>query len=45
LLKLGRGEVDTAASLKAVYVRPAEAEIKLSLGLLGSKIKRSMKKG
>jgi tRNA threonylcarbamoyladenosine biosynthesis protein TsaB len=45
LLKLGRGKVETAESLKAVYVRPAEAEIKLSLGLLGSKIKRSMKKG
>ena len=38
-----RGESETAASLKACYVRPAEAEIKLSLGLLGSKIKRSMK--
>lgn len=42
-LKHGRGEWETAASLKACYVRPAEAEIKLSLGLLGSKIKRSMK--
>ena len=42
-LKHGRGESETAASLKACYVRPAEAEIKLSLGLLGSKIKRSMK--
>jgi tRNA threonylcarbamoyladenosine biosynthesis protein TsaB len=44
-LKIARGEVETAESLKACYVRPAEAEIKLSLGLLGSKIKRSMKSG
>lgn len=44
-LKSARGEVETAASLKACYVRPAEAQIKLSLGLLGSKIKRSMKSG
>jgi tRNA threonylcarbamoyladenosine biosynthesis protein TsaB len=43
LLKHGRGESQAAASLKACYVRPAEAEIKLSLGLLGSKIKRSVK--
>ncbi|HSE37894.1 MAG TPA: tRNA (adenosine(37)-N6)-threonylcarbamoyltransferase complex dimerization subunit type 1 TsaB [Blastocatellia bacterium] len=42
-LKVARGETQTAASLKALYVRPSEAEIKLSLGLLGSKIKRSMK--
>jgi tRNA threonylcarbamoyladenosine biosynthesis protein TsaB len=42
-LKHGRGESETAEGLKAFYVRPAEAEIKLSLGLLGSKIKRSMK--
>lgn len=44
LLKIARGQVETAESLKACYVRPAEAEIKLSLGLLGSKIKRSMKR-
>lgn len=37
-----RGESDTAQSLRACYVRPAEAEIKLSLGLLGSKIRRSI---
>lgn len=43
LVKYERGEAETADSLKACYVRPAEAEIKLSLGLLGSKIKRSMK--
>ena len=43
LLRYERGETETAAGLTACYVRPAEAEIKLSLGLLGSKIKRSMK--
>jgi tRNA threonylcarbamoyladenosine biosynthesis protein TsaB len=43
LLKQVRGEFETAASLRACYVQPAAAEIKLSLGLLGSKIKRSMK--
>jgi len=43
LLKYARGEVGTAADLKACYIRPAEAEIKLSLGLLGSKIKRIRK--
>ena len=42
-LKNARGHMETAESLKACYVRPSEAEIKLSLGLLGSKIKRSMK--
>lgn len=42
-LKNRRGESETAASLQACYVRLSEAEIKLSLGLLGSKIKRSMK--
>jgi tRNA threonylcarbamoyladenosine biosynthesis protein TsaB len=43
LLRYDQGETGEAGSLKACYVRPAEAEIKLSLGLLGSKIKRSMK--
>jgi tRNA threonylcarbamoyl adenosine modification protein YeaZ len=46
LTSLGRyelGESGAAETLRACYVRPAEAEIKLSLGLLGSKIKRSMK--
>lgn len=43
LLRYDLGEAGEAGSLKACYVRPAEAEIKLSLGLLGSKIKRSMK--
>jgi tRNA threonylcarbamoyladenosine biosynthesis protein TsaB len=42
-LKDARGEANNAESVKACYVRPSEAEIKLSLGLLGSKIKRSMK--
>lgn len=42
-LKWQRGEVETAADLQALYVRPAEAEVKLSLGLLGSKIERSRK--
>jgi hypothetical protein len=37
------GDVQTPATLKACYVRASEAEIKLSMGLLGSKIKRSMK--
>jgi len=41
-LKFRRGESETAESLRACYVRPAEAEVKLSLGLLGSKIKRSL---
>ncbi len=45
LVKYERGEAETADSVRACYVRPAEAEIKLSLGLLGSKIKRSMKSG
>jgi tRNA threonylcarbamoyladenosine biosynthesis protein TsaB len=43
LLRHASGETKTAESLTACYVRPAEAEIKLSQGLLGSKIKRSMK--
>jgi tRNA threonylcarbamoyl adenosine modification protein YeaZ len=42
-IKYSRDWLETAASARACYVRPAEAEIKLSLGLLGSKIKRSMK--
>lgn len=43
LLKHARGELSSAADLKACYIRPAEAEIKLSLGLLGSKINRTRK--
>jgi|GEM_PF-242477 len=43
LLKVTRGQVETAESVRACYVQPAAAEIKLSLGLLGSKIKRSLK--
>jgi tRNA threonylcarbamoyladenosine biosynthesis protein TsaB len=42
-LRSSRGEFNSADALKACYVRPSEAEIKLSLGLLGSKIKRSMR--
>jgi tRNA threonylcarbamoyladenosine biosynthesis protein TsaB len=41
-LKSARGGLETVEGLKACYVRPSEAEIKLSLGLLGSKIKRVM---
>jgi tRNA threonylcarbamoyladenosine biosynthesis protein TsaB len=41
-LKYARGELETPETLRACYVRPSEAEIKLSLGLLGSKIKRSI---
>ncbi len=42
-LRYSRGEMENLERLRACYVRPAEAEIKLSLGLLGSKIRRSMK--
>lgn len=42
-LRFVGGETGTAESLRACYVRPAEAEIKLSLGLLGTKIQRSLK--
>jgi tRNA threonylcarbamoyladenosine biosynthesis protein TsaB len=42
-LKFVRGETDSSEGLQAFYVRPAEAEIKLSLGLLGSKIQKSLK--
>jgi len=44
-IKYSRSQLDDAGTLKACYVRPSEAEIKLSLGLLGSKIKRSLKHG
>ena len=44
LIRYKRGELESAGALKACYVRPSEAEIKLSLGLLGSKIKRNMKR-
>ena len=43
LLKYRKGEASKPEELKACYVRPAEAEIKLSMGLLGSKIKRSLR--
>ena len=42
-VKHSRGEIDKANTLRACYVRRSEAEIRLSLGLLGSKIKRSMR--
>ncbi|HKP11485.1 MAG TPA: tRNA (adenosine(37)-N6)-threonylcarbamoyltransferase complex dimerization subunit type 1 TsaB, partial [Blastocatellia bacterium] len=41
LLKWWRGALENAEGLRALYVRPAEAEVKRSLGLLGSKIERS----
>ena len=44
-LKFNRGELESDESLRAYYVRPAEAEVKLSLGLLGSKVRRSLKTG
>ena len=40
-LKWRQGALETAAGVQALYVRPAEAEVKRSLGLLGSKIARS----
>ena len=43
VLKYRRGMLASAEALQAVYVRPAEAEVKRSLGLLGSKIERSRK--
>ncbi|MFL6214544.1 MAG: tRNA (adenosine(37)-N6)-threonylcarbamoyltransferase complex dimerization subunit type 1 TsaB [Blastocatellia bacterium] len=43
VLKWRRGMLESAEELQAVYVRPAEAEVKRSLGLLGSKIERSRK--
>jgi tRNA threonylcarbamoyladenosine biosynthesis protein TsaB len=39
-VRFARGKVDTPESLRACYVRQAEAEINLAKGLLGSKIKR-----
>lgn len=42
-LRYSRSQLDDAGTLKACYVRPSEAEIKLSLGLLGSKIRRSLR--
>lgn len=42
-LRFVRGQWETDESLRACYVRPAEAEVKLSSGLLGSKIDHSLK--
>jgi tRNA threonylcarbamoyladenosine biosynthesis protein TsaB len=39
-LRLAKGEVGSPEGVKACYVRPTEAEIKLAKGLLGSKIER-----
>jgi tRNA threonylcarbamoyladenosine biosynthesis protein TsaB len=39
-LRLAKGDVGSPECVKACYVRPAEAEIKLAKGLLGSKIER-----
>ncbi|MCI0487980.1 MAG: tRNA (adenosine(37)-N6)-threonylcarbamoyltransferase complex dimerization subunit type 1 TsaB [Blastocatellia bacterium] len=44
-LKHARGASGDPRDLSACYVRPAEAEIKLSLGLLGSKIRREAGRG
>jgi tRNA threonylcarbamoyladenosine biosynthesis protein TsaB len=41
-LRFSCGETETAETLRASYVRQAEAQIKLSKGLLGSKIKRML---
>jgi tRNA threonylcarbamoyladenosine biosynthesis protein TsaB len=40
VLRLAKGDVGSPEGIKACYVRPAEAEIKLAKGLLGSKIER-----
>ncbi|HXG63752.1 MAG TPA: tRNA (adenosine(37)-N6)-threonylcarbamoyltransferase complex dimerization subunit type 1 TsaB [Blastocatellia bacterium] len=37
LIKFQRGEAESAESLRACYVRPSDAEIKLSQGLIGAK--------
>jgi tRNA threonylcarbamoyladenosine biosynthesis protein TsaB len=39
-VRVARGEAQDAADVRACYVRPSEAELKLSKGLLGSKIRR-----
>lgn len=43
-MKFLRDELESAESLKAFYIRPSEAEMKLSQGLLGSKIRRTLDK-
>jgi hypothetical protein len=42
-MRFGSGDRPSADTVRACYVRPAEAEVKLKLGLLGSKIKRSLR--
>jgi tRNA threonylcarbamoyladenosine biosynthesis protein TsaB len=44
LVRYLKGGAQTAEQIAACYVRPAEAEIKLAQGLLGSKIDRSRRK-
>jgi hypothetical protein len=43
--RFNEGKVDDPKQVRACYVRPAEAEVKLSEGVLGSKIKRIVKEG
>jgi tRNA threonylcarbamoyladenosine biosynthesis protein TsaB len=43
VIKASRGEAQDAEQLRACYVRPSDAEVKLALGLLGSKLKRALK--
>jgi tRNA threonylcarbamoyladenosine biosynthesis protein TsaB len=42
-MKYALGEIETPEGLRACYVRRAEAEVKLEMGLLGSKIRRNMR--
>lgn len=44
-LRYLKGDVRAPEQIAACYVRPAEAEIKLAQGLLGSKIAQSRRKG
>jgi tRNA threonylcarbamoyladenosine biosynthesis protein TsaB len=41
--RLERGQLNSPEELSACYIRPADAEIKLSQGLLGSKIQRNIR--
>ncbi len=42
-IRFRRGQLDLAEGLSASYIRPADAEVKLSQGLLGSKIQRNIR--
>jgi tRNA threonylcarbamoyladenosine biosynthesis protein TsaB len=44
-VKYSRGEAVSARQVQACYVRAAEAELKLASGLLGSKIRRTLRAG